>query len=168
MVGLALPPNKQKLMGILPRVKEKFIQENQREPEAFEIIEILDKEYGIKIKEDEDVYDMNISSVSDTMIGDGDSPSPAQIEFETFTASRNGYEDVMDAESNAYLVNRLLSVCTEKEQKVIKMLYGIGYGEAISPEDVAEEMGMTRTRVMQLKKNIIRKMQKASLQMRTV
>jgi DNA-directed RNA polymerase sigma subunit (sigma70/sigma32) len=74
----------------------------------------------------------------------------------------------MDAESNAYLVSRLLSVCTEKEQKVIKMLYGIGYGEPISPEDVAEEMGMTRTRVMQLKKNIIRKMQKASLQMRTV
>lgn len=158
--------NKQKLMGILPRVKEKFIQENQREPEAFEIIELLDKEYGIKIKENEDVYDMNISSISDTMIGDNDSPSPAQMEFEAFTASRNEYEDVMDAEANAYLVDRLLSVCTEKERKVIKMLYGIGYDNPISPEDVADQLGMTRTRVLQLKKSIIKKMQKASLQMR--
>ena len=160
--------NKQKLMGILPRVKEKFIQENQREPEAFEIIELLDKEYGIKIKENEDVYDMNISSISDTMIGDNDSPSPAQMEFEAFTASNNEYEDVMDAEANEYLVNKLLSVCTEKEQKVIKMLYGIGYDNPISPEDVADSIGMTRTRVLQLKKSIIKKMQKASLQMRTV
>jgi RNA polymerase primary sigma factor len=160
--------NKQKLMGILPRVKEKFIQENQREPEAFEIIELLDKEYGIKIKENEDVYDMNISSISDTMIGDNDSPSPAQMEFEAFTASHNEYEDTMDAEANEYLVNKLLSVCTEKERKVIKMLYGIGYDNPISPEDVADSIGMTRTRVLQLKKSIIKKMQKASLQMRTV
>lgn len=160
--------NKQKLMGILPRVKEKFIQENYREPEPYEIIEILDKDYGIKIKEDEDVYDMAISSISDTMVGENDSPSPSQIEFETTTASRNGYEETMDAESNAYLVTRLLSVCTEKEQKLIKMLYGIGYDGPVSPEDVAEEMNMTRTRVMQLKKSIIKKMQKASLQMRTI
>ena len=38
--------NKQKLMGILPRIKEKFYQDNQREPEPYEIIEILDKEYN--------------------------------------------------------------------------------------------------------------------------
>ena len=160
--------NKQKLMGILPRVKEKFYQENQREPEPYEIIEILDKEYNIKIKENEDVYDMTISSISDTMVGDNDSPSPAQMEFEAYTATRNEYENQMEKESNAYLVEKLLSVCTKKEQEIIKALYGIGRDNPIPPEDVAEMFGMTKTRILQLKKNIIKKMQKASLQIRTV
>lgn len=160
--------NKQKLMGILPKVKEKFFQENQREATPEEAIEILDKEYNIKIKENEDVYDMLISSISDTMIGEGDSPSPSQLEFEAYTASRNAYEDEMEAEANEYLVNKLLSVCNEKEQGVIKMLYGIGYDNPMSPEDVADAFGMTKTRVLQLRKNIIKKMQKAALQVKMV
>lgn len=160
--------NKQKLMGILPKTKERFFQENQREATPEEIIEILDKEYNIKIKENEDVYDLTLSSISDTMVGENDSPSPSQIEFETSTASRNDYEAQMDAEDNSYLVERLLSVCTEKEREMMKMLYGIGYNGPVSVEDVAEHFGMTKTRVLQLKKNIIKKMQKASLQIRRI
>lgn len=158
--------NKQKLMGILPRVKEKFFQENQRDATPEEVIEILDKEYDIKIKENEDVYDMSVSSISDTMVGESDTPSPAQLEFESSTASSNAYEDTIEAESNEYLVNKLLSVCNEKEQGVIKMLYGIGYDNPFSPEDVADAFGMTKTRVLQLKKSIIKKMQKAALQVK--
>lgn len=156
--------NKQKLMGILPRIKEKFYQDNQREPEPYEIIEILDKEYNIKIKENEDVYDMVVSSISDTMVDESDTPSPSQVEFDVHTASRNEYEEQEEAEYNEYIVSKLLSVCTEKEQTIIKMLYGIGYDGPISPEDVAEKFNMTKTRVMQIKKNLIKKMQKASLQ----
>lgn len=160
--------NKQKLMGILPRIKEKFFQENEREATPEEIIEILDKEYNIKIKENEDVYDLSMSSISDTMVGETDTPSPSQVEFDVHTASRNGYEEQEEAEYNEYIVSKLLSVCTEKEQTIIKMLYGIGYDGPISPEDVAEKFNMTKTRVMQIKKNLIKKMQKASLQFKLV
>ena len=160
--------NRQKLMGALPKAKERFFQENHRDPQPDELIEILDKEYGIKIKEKEDTYDIIMSSISDTMIGENDTPSPAQLEFDVHTASRNDYEDKVEAEANTYLVDRLLSVCTEKEQQIMRMLYGIGYDDPISPEDVAECFDMTKTRVMQIKKNLIKKMQKASLQMRNV
>ena len=160
--------NKQKLMGILPKVKEKFFQENQRDATPEEVIEILDKEYDVKIKENEDVYDMCVSSISESIVGEDDAPSPTQLEFESSTASKNGYEDVMEAEANEYLVNKLLSVCSEKEQGVIKMLYGIGYDGPMSPEDVADAYGMTKTRVLQLKKSIIKKMQKAALQVKMV
>ena len=160
--------NKQKLMGILPKLKERFYQENHRDATPEEIIELLEKDFNVKIKESEDVYDMSVSSISDTMVGDNDSPSPAQMEFETSTASFNDYENRMEEESREYLVERLLSVCTEKEQEMIKMLYGIGYDNPISPEDVAEAFGMTKTRILQIKKNLIKKMQKAALQMKTV
>ena len=160
--------NKQKLMGALPKIKEKFFQENQRDPQPEEIIEILDKEYNIKIKETEDTYDLTVSSISDTMIGDNDAPSPTQLEYDVQTATRNDYEDEIDREANSYLVDSLLSVCTEKEQQIMRMLYGIGYDEPFSPEDVAEHFGMTKTRIMQIKKNLIKKMQKAALQMKTV
>ena len=160
--------NKQKLMGILPKVKETLFQKYGREATPEEVMESLQNDYNIKIKEKEDVYDMCVSSISDTMIGESDSPSPSQMEFEAYTATRNEYEDEMDKESNVYLVGKLLSVCTKKEQEIIKKLYGIGYDNPISPEDVAEEYGMTRTRILQMKKNIIKKMQKASVQIRTV
>ena len=160
--------NKQKLMGILPKVKETLFQKYGREATPEEVMESLQNDYNIKIKEKEDVYDMCVSSISDTMVGESDSPSPSQMEFEAYTATRNEYEDEMDKESNVYLVGKLLSVCTKKEQEIIKKLYGIGYDNPISPEDVAEEYGMTRTRILQMKKNIIKKMQKASVQIRTV
>jgi RNA polymerase primary sigma factor len=160
--------NKQKLMGILPRIKEKFYQENHRDATPDEIIELLEKDFDVKIKESEDVFDMSVSSISDTMVGDNDSPSPSQIEYETSTASYNEYEDQIESESKEYLVERLLSVCTEKERGIMKMLYGIGYDRAFSPEDVAEVFGMTKTRILQIKKNLIKKMQKAALQMKTV
>lgn len=160
--------NKQKLMGILPKVKEKLLQENGREATPEEIIERLQKDYNIKIKESEDVYDMCISSISDTMVGENDSPSPAQLEFESFTSTRNEYEDEIESESNSYLIERLLMVCTPKERGIIKMLYGIGYDNPVAPEDVAEAYGMTKTRVLQMKKSIIKKMQKASLQIRPI
>lgn len=160
--------NKQKLMGILPKVKETLFQKYGREATPEEVMESLQNDYNIKIKEKEDVYDMCVSSISDTMVGESDSPSPSQMEFEAYTATRNEYEDEMDKESNAYLVDKLLSVCTKKEQEIIKKLYGIGYDNPISPEDVAEEYGMTRTRILQMKKNIIKKMQKANVQIRTV
>ena len=167
-VPMVRSANRQKLMGALPKAKERFFQENHRDPQPDELIEILDKEYGIKIKEKEDTYDIIMSSISDTMIGENDTPSPAQLEFDVHTASRNDYEDKVEAEANTYLVDRLLSVCTEKEQQIMRMLYGIGYDDPISPEDVAECFDMTKTRVMQIKKNLIKKMQKASLQMRNV
>ena len=156
--------NKQKLMGILPRIKEKFFQENHREATPDELIEILENECKIKIKEHEDVYDLSMTSISDTMVGESDTPSPSQIEFDVHTASINDYELQEEAEYNEYIVSRLLSVCTEKEQTIMKMLYGIGYDSPISPEDVAEKFNMTKTRIMQIKKNLIKKMQKASLQ----
>ena len=158
--------NKQKLMGALPKAKEKFVQENHRDPLPEELIEILQNDFNIKIKEESDLYDLTMVSISDTMVGDETSPSPIQVEYDTYTATRNEYEDEMDSEANTYLVNALLSVCTEKEQTIMRMLYGIGYDDPVSPEDVAEYFGMTATRILQIKKNIIKKMQKAALQMR--
>lgn len=160
--------NKQKLMGILPRIKEMFLQKNGRDPLPEEIIEILKSDYNIKIKENEDTYDLVMSSISDTMIGENDTPSPTQVEFDVVTASRNEYEEEIDREANSYLVDQLLSVCTEKEQIIMKMLYGIGYDHQFSPEDVGECFGLTKTRVMQIKKSLIKKMQKASLQLKQV
>ena len=160
--------NRQKLIGALPKLKERFFQENHRDPSPDEVMDILNKEYNIKIKEAEDTYDVSMSSISDTMVGDSDYPSPVQLEYESATATYNEYEDEIERESKTYLVERLLSVCTEKERNIMKMLYGIGYDEPISPDNVAEYFNMTKTRVMQIKKNLIKKMQKASLQMRSV
>ena len=160
--------NKQKLVGILPKIREKFFQENNREPLPEEIREILEDEYGVKIKENEDVYDVSVSSISEPMVGDDSTPSPVSLEYDAATAAYNEYEEQIESDANAYLVNHLLSVCDDDERTIIKMLYGIGQDNPSSPEYVAEMFNMTPSKVVQLKKNAIKKMQKASLQIRPI
>lgn len=152
--------NKQKLINIVPKAKAKFIQENGREPSNEELVEIIEEMSNIKIANKDDVADMNFSSINDIMSGDDNKPTPAQLEFDSATASYNNYEAQMDAEETSATLNALLSICTDKERTLLKMLYGVGYDYPMSPEDVAMELGMTPARVVQVKKNLLVKLRK--------
>lgn len=152
--------NKQKLINIVPKAKAKFIQENGREPSNEELVEIIEEMSNIKIANKDDVADMNFSSINDIMSGDDDKPTPAQLEFDSATASYNNYEAQMDAEETSATLDTLLSICTDKERTLLKMLYGVGYDYPMSPENVAMELGMTPARVVQVKKNLLVKLRK--------
>jgi RNA polymerase primary sigma factor len=152
--------NKQKLINIVPKAKAKFIQENGREPSNEELVEIIEEMSNIKIANKDDVADMNFSSINDIMSGDDNKPTPAQLEFDSATASYNNYEAQMDAEETNATLDTLLSICTDKERTLLKMLYGVGYDYPMSPEDVAMELGMTPARVVQVKKNLLVKLRK--------
>ena len=63
----------------------------------------------------------------------------------------------LDSESMNQFINDLLKeVLNEREQSIIRESFGIGVMEK-SLEEIADEMGMTRERIRQVKEKAIRK-----------
>ena len=64
----------------------------------------------------------------------------------------------MDDEDNKSVVGKLLRNLDERSQLVIKQLFGIGYENPIDIEVVAEHLGLTPTRVGQIKNAALKKL----------
>lgn len=152
--------NKQKLMGVVPRLKNQFIQEHHRSPEPEELLDLIEEDGKVKIIDKRDVAEINISSIDEFIHDDTNRPTPIQLEFDGNSASYNEYEDKVEQEGTKAYVESILTLCTEKEQTILKMLFGIGCDYAYTPEAVGQMFNMTPTRVQQIRKNAIEKIRK--------
>ena len=137
------------------KIRAAFFQENHREPTTDEIKEALAKK-GIKIKEDKDLEDVVRNSI-DSVWGD-ESTFENNPRYIQYSAIQNEYEKEMDDEDNKSVVGKLLKSLDERSQLVIKQLFGIGYENPIDIEVVAEHLGLTPTRVGQIKNAALKKL----------
>jgi RNA polymerase primary sigma factor len=55
-------------------------------------------------------------------------------------------------------VRRSLAVLNEREARVIVLYYGLGYDEALTLQEIGEQMGLTRERIRQIKERALEKM----------
>ena len=147
--------NNAKIGNNILKIRTAFFQENHREPTTDEIKEALAKK-GIKIKEDKDLEDVVRNSI-DSVWGD-ESTFENNPRYIQHSAIQNEYEKEMDDEDNKSVVGKLLQTLDERSQLVIKQLFGIGYENPIDIEVVAEHLGLTPTRVGQLKKAALKKL----------
>lgn len=148
--------NNAKIGNNVLKIRTAFFQENHREPTTDEIKEALVKK-GIKIKEDKDLEDVVRNSI-DSVWGD-ESTFENNPRYIQHSAIQNEYEKEMDDEDNKSVVGKLLKNLDERSQLVIKQLFGIGYENPIDIEVVAEHLGLTPTRVGQIKNAAIKKLQ---------
>ena len=147
--------NNAKIGNNILKIRTAFFQENHREPTTEEIKEALAKK-GIKIKEDKDLEDVVRNSI-DSVWGD-ESTFENNPRYIQYSAIQNEYEKEMDDEDNKSVVGKLLKNLDERSQLVIKQLFGIGYENPIDIEVVAEHLGLTPTRVGQLKNAALKKL----------
>ena len=148
--------NNAKIGNNVLKIRTAFFQENHREPTTDEIKEALAKK-GIKIKEDKDIEDVVRNSI-DSVWGD-ESTFENNPRYIQHSAIQNEYEKEMDDEDNKSVVGKLLKNLDERSQFIIKQLFGIGYENPIDIEVVAEHLGLTPTRVGQIKNAAIKKLQ---------
>ena len=148
--------NNAKIGNNVLKIRTAFFQENHREPTTDEIKEALVKK-GIKIKEDKDLEDVVRNSI-DSVWGD-ESTFENNPRYIQHSAIQNEYEKEMDDEDNKSVVGKLLKNLDERSQLIIKQLFGIGYENPIDIEVVAEHLGLTPTRVGQIKNAAIKKLQ---------
>ena len=147
--------NNAKIGNNILKIRTAFFQENHREPTTDEIKEALAKK-GIKIKENKDLEDVVRNSL-DSVWGD-ESTFENNPRYIQHSAIQNEYEKEMDDEDNKSVVGKLLQTLDERSQLVIKQLFGIGYESPIDIEVVAENLGLTPTRVGQIKNAALKKL----------
>ena len=147
--------NNAKIGNNVLKIRTAFFQENHREPTTDEIKEALAKK-GIKIKEDKYLEDVVRNSI-DSVWGD-ESTFENNPRYIQYSAIQNEYEKEMDDEDNKSVVGKLLKSLDERSQLVIKQLFGIGYENPIDIEVVAEHLGLTPTRVGQIKNAALKKL----------
>lgn len=153
-----VPLNQVGIAGKVNRATDQFVQLNGRIPSTQELSQIT----GIDENTIESARDANSHTTSiDAPLGneEGDN-SMADILTSDDTSTNS--DSQLDRESMNQFINDLLKeVLNEREQTIIRESFGIGVMEK-SLEEIADEMGMTRERIRQVKEKAIRKIKYSS------
>ncbi len=155
---IRIPVHMVETINKLLRTQRRMTQELNREPSIEELAKELEMEpekveYVMKIKQDIHSLDAGVGrdgdedgeSVLGDFIEDEDAPSP------------------MDAAAGQLLkeqVADILSALTEREQKIVKMRFGLDDGKNHTLEEVGQEFSVTRERIRQIEAKALAKLRK--------
>ena len=152
--------NNSKTTFFCKKSQNRFFAENGRYPTEDEMLEIFEEEYGIKITDKKDLYDLKTSYL-DAPVDDNNDETFSNTEaYNTRTASYNDYEDTIEKEDLKRRLKISLNALTERDREIVKKAFGIDYDREYSNFEIGEELGMTAERVRQIKKACCEKMKR--------
>lgn len=147
-----VPLNQVGIAGKVNRATEQFLQEHGRVPSTHELATMtgIDEELVVS------AFEANGRSTSiDAPISEDDDNSLADTLSSDDDSARS--DSSLDRESmNLFISDLLKEVLNDREQRIITESFGIGRMEK-SLEEIADEMGMTRERIRQVKEKALRK-----------
>ena len=153
---IRIPVHMVETINKLVRVSRQLLQELGREPTPEEISEEMKIPVErvreiLKISQEPVSLETPIGEEEDSHLGDfiKDDNVPVPAEAATFTLLREQLEDV-------------LSTLTEREQKVLKLRFGLEDGRARTLEEVGKEFKVTRERIRQIEAKDLRKLRHPS------
>ena len=149
---IRIPVHMVETINKLIRVSRQLLQENGREPTPDEIAD----EMGITVEKVREILKIAQEPVSletpigeeeDSHLGDfiPDEDAPAPAEAAAFSMLKEQLVEV-------------LSTLTEREQKVLKLRFGLEDGRARTLEEVGKEFDVTRERIRQIEAKALRKL----------
>ena len=139
------------------RTQRRLTQELNREPSTEEIAKAMDMEpekieYVMKIKQD-------IASLDASVGRDGEDDDSSLGDF-IEDEDRISPEDSAANQLLKEQIASILSTLTDREQKIIKMRFGIGGGKSHTLEEVGAEFSVTRERIRQIEAKALAKLRK--------
>ncbi len=154
---IRIPVHMVETINKLLRTQRRMTQELNREPTIEELAKELEMEpekveYVIKIKQDISSLDAGVGrdgEDEDSVLGD-------------FIEDEDGATPEESA-SNQLLkeqVQSVLSTLSEREQKIIKMRFGLENGKSHTLEEVGQEFAVTRERIRQIEAKALAKLRK--------
>ena len=137
------------------RTQRRLTQELNREPSTEEIAKAMGMEpekieYVMKIKQD-------IASLDASVGRDGDDDDSSLGDF-IEDEDRVSPEDSAATQLLKEQIASILSTLSDREQKIIKMRFGIGGGKSHTLEEVGAEFSVTRERIRQIEAKALTKL----------
>ena len=153
---IRIPVHMVETINKLSRVKRQLVQELGRDPSPEEIA----KEMGIpvskvreisKVAQDPVSLETPIGEEEDSHLGDfiPDNDTPVPADAATYTLLREQLLDV-------------LGTLTDREQKVLRLRFGLDDGRNRTLEEVGKEFNVTRERIRQIEAKALRKLRHPS------
>ncbi len=153
---IRIPVHMVETINKLIRVSRRLLQELGREPRPEEIA----KEMGLPVDKVLEIMKMSQETVSlETPIGEEeDSHLGDFIEDENIPQPSNSASFSMLKEQLGEVLNSL----TEREEKVLRLRFGLDDGKARTLEEVGKEFDVTRERIRQIEAKALRKLRHPS------
>ena len=153
---IRIPVHMVETINKLVRVSRQLLQELGREPAPEEIAEKMDIPVErvreiIKISQEPVSLETPIGEEEDSHLGDfiQDDNVPVPAEAAAFTLLKEQLDEV-------------LGTLTEREQKVLRLRFGLKDGRARTLEEVGKEFNVTRERIRQIEAKALRKLRHPS------
>ncbi len=139
------------------RTTRKLTSELNREPTNEEIAKALDMEpekvdYVMRIKQD-------IASLDASVGRDGDDEDSVLGDF-VEDEERDSPEEAASNQILKEQLSEIISTLTDREQKIIRLRFGIGGGRPHTLEEVGNEFDVTRERIRQIEAKALSKLRK--------
>ncbi|MDO8591863.1 MAG: RNA polymerase sigma factor RpoD [bacterium] len=152
---IRIPVHMVETINKLLRTQRRLTQELNREPTNEEIavaleIDVDKVEHIMKIKQDISSLDASVrDDEEDSVLGDF-------IEDEdTKTPTESASEQLLKEQ-----VKQILSTLTEREQKILRLRFGLDDGKSHTLEEVGQEFSVTRERIRQIEAKALAKLRK--------
>ena len=153
---IRVPVHMVETINKLARVQRQLTQELNREPTDEEI----EKKLGITIEKVREVYIISQDPVSlETPIGEEDDSHLGDFIRDEKTM---GPEEYATIEMLKEELRNVLSTLTEREEKVLRLRFGIDDGQCRTLEEVGQIFGVTRERIRQIEAKALRKLRHPS------
>ena len=153
---IRIPVHMVETINKLIRVSRQLLQELGREPTPEEIAEEMHMSVErvreiLKISQEPVSLETPIGEEEDSHLGDfiQDDNVPVPADAAAFTMLKEQLEDV-------------LSTLTDREQKVLRLRFGLDDGRARTLEEVGKEFNVTRERIRQIEAKALRKLRHPS------
>ncbi|MBW3538374.1 RNA polymerase sigma factor RpoD [Candidatus Parcubacteria bacterium] len=151
---IRIPVHMVETINKLIRTQRRLVQELGREPVPEEIaaemeIEVEKVNHIIKIKQDIVSLEAPVGEEDDSKLGDFIEDEDAVTPEEAAT-----YQLLKEH------VNNVLALLTPREQKILRMRFGLEDGRGHTLEEVGQEFGVTRERIRQIEAKALAKLRK--------
>ena len=154
---IRIPVHMVETINKLTRIKRQLIQELGREPSAEEIAEKMDGMTPEKVRE---IQKISLEPVSlETPIGEEDDSHLGDFIEDEGAMSPDDYaaNELLKDE-----LNEVLLELTDREEKVLRLRFGLDDGRTRTLEEVGKEFNVTRERIRQIEAKALRKLKHPS------
>ncbi len=153
---IRIPVHMVETINKLIRVSRQLLQELGRDPTPEEIAQVMDISVErvreiMKIAQEPVSLETPIGEEEDSHLGDfiPDDDAPAPAEAASFILLKEQLEEVLDT-------------LTPREEKVLRLRFGLDDGRTRTLEEVGQEFGVTRERIRQIEAKALRKLRHPS------